>query len=579
MDAGSTAVPPTGEEESGKRRPPPPGPSRRRLYREPEEKKLAGICGGLADYTGVDPALVRAGAVLLAVTTPLTVIAYLVAIFAIDERPPSVPRVVAPPVEALERHRWVPLAVIVGALVLSDDAPWWWWSSVDVPLAAPLLIGVGVWLLLRSRAGSAASTAEAAGDGPGGADGPGSPDAGGPGAGGPEDAGGPEGPSGPGGSGGPESSDAAGGAFASATDSAHSVAERRSQNPWSPSQKVSNLSLGVDITTRNEESGRTADRTTDLRDAADPEAEDGALAPIPGSPPADEGAGPPGEFPPLTPPEWSGPEPSPSSAAPSPGAPGAGASPSEAGGPSSVGVAAAGGSAAGASAAGRPPSVTPPSATDILAAAVPPPARDTERLGLAVTALVLIGGGVVWFLHAADIAEPDPRRAIGAGLLVIGLGLVIAAWRGRARAALIPLGFVAVAVVIAAEAIKVPLDAGVAQRTVAPTRRSQVAEPVELLAGELRLDLRDLPLDGRRPIEIEAGVGFGELEVIVPRDAEVAVDLRVQAGEATGLGPEGERRISGVPVDEEFVIDGPGRGPRLELDLEVGLGKIEVVHA
>jgi hypothetical protein len=35
-----------------------------------------------------------------------------VAIFVVRRRPPSVPRVKAPPVEVLERHTWLPIALI-----------------------------------------------------------------------------------------------------------------------------------------------------------------------------------------------------------------------------------------------------------------------------------------------------------------------------------------------------------------------------------------------------------------------------------------------------------------------------------
>src|ERR687885_25770 len=64
-------------------------------------------------------------------------------------RPGPVRRTRPPPVDVLERHTWVPIALIVAAVVIGLDGPWWWWP--DVPLAAPLLIGIGVWLFARSR--------------------------------------------------------------------------------------------------------------------------------------------------------------------------------------------------------------------------------------------------------------------------------------------------------------------------------------------------------------------------------------------------------------------------------------------
>jgi len=41
----------------------------RRLTRNIDDKMIAGVCAGLADYFGVDPTLVRAGYVLLSIFT------------------------------------------------------------------------------------------------------------------------------------------------------------------------------------------------------------------------------------------------------------------------------------------------------------------------------------------------------------------------------------------------------------------------------------------------------------------------------------------------------------------------------
>jgi phage shock protein PspC (stress-responsive transcriptional regulator) len=40
-----------------------------RLTRNTDDKMIAGVCAGLADYFGVDPTLVRAGYVLLSIFT------------------------------------------------------------------------------------------------------------------------------------------------------------------------------------------------------------------------------------------------------------------------------------------------------------------------------------------------------------------------------------------------------------------------------------------------------------------------------------------------------------------------------
>lgn len=51
----------------------------RRLYRSDSEKMIAGVCGGIAEYFGLDPTLVRLGYILLSVFTLFSgVLAYLI---------------------------------------------------------------------------------------------------------------------------------------------------------------------------------------------------------------------------------------------------------------------------------------------------------------------------------------------------------------------------------------------------------------------------------------------------------------------------------------------------------------------
>ncbi len=64
-------------------------PSRSRLYRRPgDEAKIAGVCGGLADYLGINASFVRFCALLgLFMFTLPTFIGYFVLVWALDERP------------------------------------------------------------------------------------------------------------------------------------------------------------------------------------------------------------------------------------------------------------------------------------------------------------------------------------------------------------------------------------------------------------------------------------------------------------------------------------------------------------
>ena len=62
----------------------------RRLYRSRADKKLAGVCGGLAEYFDIDPAFVRIAAVVLFLMNGIGLVGYLIAWAAIPVRPDGV---------------------------------------------------------------------------------------------------------------------------------------------------------------------------------------------------------------------------------------------------------------------------------------------------------------------------------------------------------------------------------------------------------------------------------------------------------------------------------------------------------
>ncbi len=64
---------------------------RRRLHRSTTDKRLAGVCGGLAEYFDIDPLLVRIGFVITALAGGPGLIAYLVLWIAVPKGPPAPP--------------------------------------------------------------------------------------------------------------------------------------------------------------------------------------------------------------------------------------------------------------------------------------------------------------------------------------------------------------------------------------------------------------------------------------------------------------------------------------------------------
>jgi phage shock protein PspC (stress-responsive transcriptional regulator) len=59
----------------------------KRLYRSNEDKMIAGVCAGIAEYFELDPTLVRIGYILMCVFTAFTgVAAYLILWIVVPQR-------------------------------------------------------------------------------------------------------------------------------------------------------------------------------------------------------------------------------------------------------------------------------------------------------------------------------------------------------------------------------------------------------------------------------------------------------------------------------------------------------------
>ncbi len=60
---------------------------KKRLYRSREDRRIAGVCGGIADYLAVDPTMVRIFWALLALAGGPGVLLYLIMAVVVPEEP------------------------------------------------------------------------------------------------------------------------------------------------------------------------------------------------------------------------------------------------------------------------------------------------------------------------------------------------------------------------------------------------------------------------------------------------------------------------------------------------------------
>ena len=214
-----------------------------------------------------------------------------------------------------------------------------------------------------------------------------------------------------------------------------------------------------------------------------------------------------------------------------------------------------------------------------------PPPRSQPRLrggrdsadGQVLGALLVLGG-IAWFVQQIGLVDLSVTTMLSALLITLGVGLVLTA-RRAGGAGLMIVGLGLVVVLASASAVDVGLlQRGVGERTYVPVAADELQERYQLGVGSLTLDLTDVPpaeLIGRS-IDVELGVG--ELVVLLPRAGEVPVDINAEAraGEVDLLGRGGED--GGTNLLERYRDRGITGTDPLELDLDVGLGTVQVVR-
>jgi phage shock protein PspC (stress-responsive transcriptional regulator) len=219
---------------------------------------------------------------------------------------------------------------------------------------------------------------------------------------------------------------------------------------------------------------------------------------------------------------------------------------------------------------GTPPT-PPPAVRGAAASPVPPsPRRPKEssflgRLVIGAAALAVATGLII-----ENIWIDIPAKVYVAILLgIVGLGLLIGAWLGRARW----LVWVGVGLTICLMSVSwVPTDGPVGDVAWNPTSMLQLndEEPYRIAAGEAVLDLTEVDFTSDRAIDVR--VGFGQLEVIVPREVDAEIVARVQGGEMDVFGQHDE----GWDVRQTVFDAGSGDGSTVRVEARVTFGEIRV---
>lgn len=182
---------------------------------------------------------------------------------------------------------------------------------------------------------------------------------------------------------------------------------------------------------------------------------------------------------------------------------------------------------------------------------------------------------------------------LGGSLVIVAFGLIVTALRGR-RVGL--LTFFAILGLVAGSSMAggtfFTTTGWVDGETygsaaVAPTTIAEAEEGVAFNVGDLSLDLTQVPLPSASALEsgtaetltVPVDVSLGDVEILVPADAEVRLDAEVNAGEVRWEIGADEATRSGTNLSVTEQTDGvlEGATPQIQIDLTLGAGVVRVI--
>ncbi|MGH8912160.1 MAG: LiaF domain-containing protein [Acidimicrobiia bacterium] len=218
---------------------------------------------------------------------------------------------------------------------------------------------------------------------------------------------------------------------------------------------------------------------------------------------------------------------------------------------------------------GTPPPLPPQPYMPPAPAVPPPPPQPPSILGRLTIGVGLLALGVMAILdNLTTLVDPEPRHYIALATVVLGAGLVIGAFMGRARW-LILLGFFVIPPLLVSPAAEVDWENGF-ERVISPTELATLAPSYEAAVGQYVFDLTSADWEGQT-VDLNVEMAAGRIQVLIPDDIGLTGTATVSIGEIEA--PDGGRSGLG---DVNRTFDVPGVAGTLNVDLEMGAGAIEI---
>lgn len=214
---------------------------------------------------------------------------------------------------------------------------------------------------------------------------------------------------------------------------------------------------------------------------------------------------------------------------------------------------------------------------------VPSRARAPRSIGGFVFLLALVAGGLGTGL-SWDRTPLGTSLQIGLGcaLAVFGLGLALGSLLGRIGVGTVLLSVITAGLLAGASALPKEITTQWMRTDWRPASVAAVEPHYSLGSGVATLDLSRVAVPAGTTVRTGAEVGAGRLKVVLPRDAKVAVSTRAGLGDVRLPGDRADDADVAADRNRTLTLAPPaGAKPAgtLELDLQIGLGQVEVTRA
>ncbi len=215
-----------------------------------------------------------------------------------------------------------------------------------------------------------------------------------------------------------------------------------------------------------------------------------------------------------------------------------------------------------------PPTPTP---TPPVLPPPPPKPKETSYLGRITIGVALVSLGVLAILDNIPglPIEPQPRHYIALATVVVGLGLIVGGFVGRARW-LILIGALLVPTLLFSPVFEYEWNSEEFDRTVSPDTFAELEDSYALDVGSLVIDLTDLPWEGET-VDLEARLDAGDMVILIPPGVGLEGEASVDVGHVEAFG----RETSGLG-GPSLQFDTPGPQGTVVLDATVDLGNIDI---